>query len=75
MGYRVRRAGSPMDSGFWYETQDEAERAALMMARAMVPTFDGTDIIRIYDLRSRGGGWGACPEGHDGAYYPVIMEE
>jgi hypothetical protein len=64
--------------GSWhtiFDTREAAEEAALVQAR-MYATADGLDpdTVAIYDLRSRGGDWGACPDGDEGGYYPKIEE-
>lgn len=71
MRYRVYTAYSFA----FFNTAERAEENALAMARVMTQD-DGLDpdTVAIYDLRSRGGDWGACPEGDEGGYYPKIKE-
>lgn len=78
MAYRVRRGGSPMDSGVVLFDARDAEKCAVNMAREIAPwRGDNPDTVAIYGRDGLGGVrlWGACPEGDDGAYYPVITVE
>lgn len=78
MAYRVRRGGSPMDSGVVLFSAVDAQECALNMARE-IATVSGLSPRHgaIYGRDGLGGVrlWGACPEGDDGAYYPVITVE
>jgi hypothetical protein len=53
----------------------EAEAHALSLARRQAAD-EGldSDTVALYDLRDRGGDWGACPDGDEGGYYPKIRE-
>ena len=76
MAYRVRRGGSPMDSGVVLFDIAVAEKCALNMARQVAKErgdFAGT--IDMYGAPGDPVGWGACPENNEGGYYPIITEE
>lgn len=68
--YRVRIGGSPPDSGDLFDDFDDAVDSAVEIAREMA----GGKEVDLYDLRDRGGDCGVCPDGDDGAYYPIIEE-
>jgi len=59
----------------FFSSAERAEQNALVLARKQAED-DGINpnTVAIYDLRSRGGDWGACPEGDEGGYYPRIEE-
>lgn len=78
-GYRVRLGGSPPDSAEVYGSREEAEEAAVAMAREVAERDqDGAgydpETVSVYGGPGDETGWGACPEGCDGAYYPEIEE-
>jgi hypothetical protein len=76
MAYRVRLGGSPKDSGVVLFDMDDAEEAAVNMAKRLCEeTDDDADSVEIYGEEGTGAAWGACPEGDDGAYYSFITVE
>ena len=71
--YSVGIGCSPKNDRPKYDTLEQAEEAAMDLAREMaVEEGYDPDTVEIYgDLDT---GMGACPENHDGAYYPEILE-
>jgi hypothetical protein len=59
-----------------FDCVDDAIDSATEIAREMAG--GGVEASRmhvgLYDLRSRGGAMGVCPEGDEGGYWPVIEE-
>lgn len=72
--YTVGLGGSPSDSHISYETLEEAQTACLTMGREMADSegVDPDSIVLWGDDAETG--WGACPAGHSGAYWPQIVE-
>lgn len=74
--YRVRMGGSPADSGTVFTEMQEAEDYALDWAiETAVARGDNAGSCTVWGDVNRPDGWGACPAGNDGAYYPRISEE
>jgi hypothetical protein len=76
MGYRVRQGGSPPDSGVVLFERSDAEQCAISQARRRaLACDDDAGTVDLYGGPGDPNGWGACPSGDDGAYYPVITVE
>jgi hypothetical protein len=73
--YRVRLGGSPEDSGEVFSNADDAEDAAVEMAvERAFERGDNADSVALYG-GPRCPSWGACPDGDEGGYYPIIAVE
>jgi hypothetical protein len=73
--YRVRIGGSPATSGEVFERIDAAEEFAIDLA-VQIAEQKNDDVTSIAVYGGQGESeWGACPDGDEGGYYPVIEEE
>lgn len=76
--YRVRIGWWPNETAKEYNIAESAENAALEMAREQAHQIardypdEPAPEVEIYGGPKNECGWGACPEGSDGAYWPWI---
>jgi hypothetical protein len=69
--YYVKIGGQSDDTASEWADPYTAEREALRLAAEIAERYQDTSDIDIYGGEGEEE-WGACPDGDDGAYYPVI---